>query len=236
MNVKDDIQTRWWALEEKLMQRFGIDHHLTTAYHPAANGMIERIHRTLKACLRAKLSDDNWVHELPIILFAMRTAVRPDLQGSPDQLVFGTSLRVPGCHFDPAPPDDPEVVLRRIHETFRNLAHQAPVYHGTPPQQDLPNLERCTHVFVRHETKVGLQRPYKGPFQIISRGPTSFILDLDGKEDSVAKDRLMPAYLESTEERFPSTFTRQRRAVVRRTRLISEMEKCSFCLKRPLHF
>ncbi len=23
MNVKDDIQTRWWALEEKLMARFG---------------------------------------------------------------------------------------------------------------------------------------------------------------------------------------------------------------------
>lgn len=23
MNVKDDIQSRWWALEEKLMQRFG---------------------------------------------------------------------------------------------------------------------------------------------------------------------------------------------------------------------
>ena len=23
MNVKDDIQTRWWALEEKLIERFG---------------------------------------------------------------------------------------------------------------------------------------------------------------------------------------------------------------------
>ncbi len=23
MNVKDDIQSRWWALEEKLMERFG---------------------------------------------------------------------------------------------------------------------------------------------------------------------------------------------------------------------
>jgi hypothetical protein len=23
MNVKDDIQSRWWALEEKLMARFG---------------------------------------------------------------------------------------------------------------------------------------------------------------------------------------------------------------------
>ena len=39
------------ALWAQLSQRLGTLHHLTTAYHPQANGMVERSHRQLKDAL-----------------------------------------------------------------------------------------------------------------------------------------------------------------------------------------
>ncbi|XP_049519403.1 uncharacterized protein LOC125943898 [Dermacentor silvarum] len=44
----------------------------TTAYHPASNGMVERLHRQLKASLTAKLDREHWVEKLPLVLLGLR--------------------------------------------------------------------------------------------------------------------------------------------------------------------
>lgn len=49
----------------------GVDHICTTASHPAANGAIERWHRTLKSDLKTQLTED-WVTHLPTILLGLR--------------------------------------------------------------------------------------------------------------------------------------------------------------------
>jgi transposase InsO family protein len=46
----------------------GITIKLTTAYHPQANGLLERFHRQLKAALRTRLVDGNWEQLLPWVL------------------------------------------------------------------------------------------------------------------------------------------------------------------------
>ncbi|GFO39908.1 transposon ty3-g Gag-Pol polyprotein [Plakobranchus ocellatus] len=38
--------------------------------------MVERFHRTLKAALKARLTGNNWVEELPWVLLGLRTAPR----------------------------------------------------------------------------------------------------------------------------------------------------------------
>ena len=49
------------SLWSEIAARLGVKLHHTSAYHPQANGMIERFHRTLKTALKARLTDPNWV-------------------------------------------------------------------------------------------------------------------------------------------------------------------------------
>ena len=70
--------------------------HRTTAYHPQANGLCERFHRSMKAALRASLHDDSWVDRLPWVMMGLRMAPKEDLQTSPAELLYGQPLRVPG--------------------------------------------------------------------------------------------------------------------------------------------
>ena len=55
--------------------------HRTIAYHPQANGLCKRFHRSLKASLRAALSDGNWVDRLPWVMLGLRSAPEEDLGG-----------------------------------------------------------------------------------------------------------------------------------------------------------
>jgi transposase InsO family protein len=53
------------ALWGALCNRLGISHITTTAYHPQANGMVERSHRQIKDALRARLAGPDWPLHLP---------------------------------------------------------------------------------------------------------------------------------------------------------------------------
>jgi len=74
----------------------GIKLHFTTAYHPQANGLLERFHRHMKEALRARLTDANWVDALPWVLLGIRTAPKEDLNSSSAELVYGFPITVPG--------------------------------------------------------------------------------------------------------------------------------------------
>lgn len=76
----------------------GVQRIRTTAYHPASNGFVERWHRTLKAALMCNNSIP-WVDALPAALLGLRIAFKHDLQASPAEMLFGTTLRVPGDFF-----------------------------------------------------------------------------------------------------------------------------------------
>ncbi|GFN76420.1 Pol polyprotein [Plakobranchus ocellatus] len=61
------------ALWTEIARRLGVKVRRTTAFHPQANGMVERFHRTLNAALKARLTGNNWVAELPWVLLGRRT-------------------------------------------------------------------------------------------------------------------------------------------------------------------
>ena len=64
-----------WAV---LCKQLGIHHILTTAFHPQANGMVERAHRRLKDALRARLASSDWPQHLPWVLMGLCTAPTED--------------------------------------------------------------------------------------------------------------------------------------------------------------
>ena len=56
-------------VNDELMKTFGIDHRLTTAYHPQANGLDERYNQTLVNALSkfAQTDRDSWDEKLGVV-------------------------------------------------------------------------------------------------------------------------------------------------------------------------
>ena len=81
---------------DTLVHLFGVCLHRTCAYHPQANGLVERFHRHLKSSLMTRLKDSNWVDAQPWGLLGIRSTPKKDLKCSSAELVYGTPLKVPG--------------------------------------------------------------------------------------------------------------------------------------------
>jgi cleavage and polyadenylation specificity factor subunit 1 len=186
------------AVWTRVAELLGIRLHRTTAYHPCSNGLVERFHRHLKASLRARLTGPNWTAELPWVLLGIRSTPKADIGASSAELVYGAPLAIPGeCWRPHRPPDEHGPFLNRLRTAIQQL-HPPPTQHHSRPQPAYRGeLDSCTHVFVRRDT-IGptLQRPYVGPYRVIARRPKTFVLDLNGRHDHVAVDRLKPALLD----------------------------------------
>ncbi|BHF84348.1 hypothetical protein SprV_0902749900 [Sparganum proliferum] len=83
-------------LFNNLTDLLGCSRIRTTAYHPSSNGLVERFHRQLKASLRAQDNPSHWSEHLPLVMLGIRTALKPDLECSAAELVYDTTLRIPG--------------------------------------------------------------------------------------------------------------------------------------------
>nr|VZI38648.1 unnamed protein product [Spirometra erinaceieuropaei] len=165
---------------------FGFTRIRTTAYHPAANAMVERFHRQLKTALRAVEDPGNWSDNLPLALLGIRAALKSDLGCSAAELVFGTILRLPGEMITPTSrgaDETPGNLVQRLRQFMRSLS---PVPPRTPMTESYveKDLDSCTHVFVRCDrVRQPLESPYEGPFRVLARNAKTFrILRID-KED-----------------------------------------------------
>ncbi|KAI0208299.1 hypothetical protein LSAT2_007008, partial [Lamellibrachia satsuma] len=172
----------------------------TTSYHPQANGMVERFHRQLKSSLKSRLeaAANCWILVLPTVLLGIRAAVKEDLGYSSAELVFGMPLRLPGQFFEQLPAghvDDPAAFLPRLRTAMRDLRPTIPEHHGLHRTAVPTALTSATHVFVRNDAhRTPLQRPYDGPFLILQRNEKFFVLDYNGRHETVSIDRLKPAF------------------------------------------
>ena len=184
-------------LWKELAKFLGCDIIQTTAYNPKANGLVERYHRVLKASLKSQTYPGDWYKNLGWILLGIRATVREDLEHSPAEMVYGTSLRLPGEYFANAnnPPSSTEYMeqLQQFVQNLKPVPTRKKDYRKMHVDQ---KLSTCSHVFVRHDAvRVGLQRPYDGPFKVLQRSKKYFKLNQNGIIDNVSIDRLKPANL-----------------------------------------
>ena len=185
-----------WA---DMCRYLGASLHHSTAYHPQAQGLIERFNRTLKNSLRACGDPSKWYDHLPWVLLALRNTPKPDLQlYSPSEILLGESVRLPGVIFEDRHTElSPDFV--------KTLSSFQALYSYSPPRPPArhqsfvdPRLfDRLTsHVYIRVDRhRPPLSPVYKGPYKILDRTEKYFLLDLLSKVERVSIDRLKTARL-----------------------------------------
>lgn len=188
-------------LFKKLTKLTGSTHFRTTAYHPAANGMIERFHRQMKAAIKSH-ETQCWAEILPVILMGIRAAWKEDLQATPAEMVFGESIRLPGQFLGESNKeiDSTEDVVTQLRKAMTNLQPQLR-RHGQKATFVHKDLASSQQVFLRHDMPSGsLQPPYDGPYPVLNRGEKTFKIRINGRAVNVSIDRLKPAYILEQEE------------------------------------
>lgn len=168
----------------------------TTAYHPAANGMVERFHRQLKTAIKCH-QNDKWTEVLPAVLLGIRAAWKEDLQTTSAELLFGQQLRLPGELLAPSTQQhDSSTYVDRLKQFFKNIRPTTPVQHGKRRTFVFKDLSTCEYVFLRDDgPKSMLQFSYTGPHKVIKRNERTYDIDITGKIRTVTIDRLKPAYI-----------------------------------------
>nr|VZI36753.1 unnamed protein product [Spirometra erinaceieuropaei] len=183
------------TLFRELTSLLGTNRIRTKAYHPQANGLVERFHRQLKTSLMAQPGPSRWSDHLPLVLLSLRSTLKADIGCTAADLVYGTSLRLPGDY------------VERLRSAMRNLRATPP--RASPTNSFIPpDLDKCDFVLDRHDAlRRPLQPPYDGPYKVLRRSDKDVVIERNGKTDTVSIDRVKPAYIDDSDHSSPQQRT-----------------------------
>jgi hypothetical protein len=198
------------VLFNSMLQRLGIQRRRATAYHPQTNGAVERCHRTIKTCLRAVCSNDNaWDDALPIVLMGLRSSICESTQVPPVNLVLGSDVRMPADLIAPdlksSSPCTTTPFEDQLVNNIQKFTDTAIAYQPSRPAIQPPRMP--SWVWVKDAiTRPGVfNKPYSGPYKVISQDRAVVTINIKGKETKVNMDRLKPAHLLEGENLHPTT-------------------------------
>ncbi|KAM8701958.1 hypothetical protein ACLKA7_001269 [Drosophila subpalustris] len=90
--------------------------------------------------------------------------------------------------------------------------YQLPASQSQQTQQSSASEDRrshrvsCTHIFLRDDTvKAPLKAPYDRPYLVVSRNDKNFVIDINGKHNTVTIDRGKAAHIEADDSITPTT-------------------------------
>ncbi|KAK3766920.1 hypothetical protein RRG08_040441 [Elysia crispata] len=99
---------------------------------------------------------------------------------------------------------NPNSRLHSSNNLFHSLAERFPSiptsHHGLSTPSIPSSLKNARFVFVRRDCHRGpLQRPYNGPYRVITPGPKTFRVMIGRREEVISIDRLKPAHVDLTQ-------------------------------------
>ncbi|UYV74058.1 hypothetical protein LAZ67_11001992 [Cordylochernes scorpioides] len=192
-------------LFKDLTSLIGTNRIRTTAYNPAANGLVERLHRQIKAAIMSSGNTINWIDALPLVLLGIRTSYKEDLKCTAAEMVFGTTLNLPAdlltnSEFKNPDPSNFATQLKNYMSRIRPQPTRQTKQNNIFSHKD---LDTCSHVFVRKDfVKRALSPPYEGPFPVVSRSSKTFTVKINDQNKVISVNRLKPALIENTPQSF----------------------------------
>lgn len=187
-------------LFKELLRVSGCSRIRTTPYHPAANGLIERWHRTLKGAIMCH-TDKDWTRVLSTVLLGLRVNIL-DCGSSPAEYLYGTTLRVPGeLVLTEEDQSNNEQFVSEFREHMKEIKPSPVEHHDRRKAFVSKNLKDCSHIFLRvGASRRSLQCPYTGPHKIIERISDRVIkIDFNGTHKQVSIENVKPAIHTSDE-------------------------------------
>jgi hypothetical protein len=196
----------------------GIDHRLSTAYHPQTNGQTERTNQTVEQYLRHYINyeQNDWAHFLPMAQFAYNNAMHATTKETPFFTNYGYNPTLIGEPFNKQQianqADNTVETIRQLHAQlskdidFMNI-RTARYYNEN--HQEGPDLKKGEKAFLLQKNiktkrpSRKLDHPKLGPFIIEEKlGPVNYRLRLP---DSMR--RIHPVFHISLLEQAPKDAT-----------------------------
>ena len=177
----------------------------TTPYRPSANGQVERVNRTLMACLRNFVADDqkDWDLYLPLLTAALRSCKNRGTGISPNMMMLGRECYLPGDLTFPLKGekfDSPDEFVQKLADKLKSAHESARVTLKTQLKKEKRNYDLRKNVITfkrgdavylldKKPSKKGkakkLQPVWLGPF-VVTACPTPYTIVIKVK----AKDSL----------------------------------------------
>ncbi|BHF72555.1 hypothetical protein SprV_0401562200 [Sparganum proliferum] len=144
----------------------------------------------------AQPDPSRWSDHLPLVLLSLRSTLKADIRWTAADLVYGTSLQVPG---DLVSPSNALTFFEPCsYVSIRNLRASTAIS-STPPELDTPNF-----VWVRHDA---VRRPLQPPYRVLRRSDKDVVIGCNAKTDTVGIDRVKPAYTDDSDHSSPQYCT-----------------------------
>lgn len=178
-----------------LSQSYGFKHIHTTSYHPQANGLIERFHRSLKTSLRCLSIKGDWVTALPMVLLGWRNTVHSASGSSPAKLLFGIGTTFPAELFGTSleVPDESLNVARQFFlESDTNPSFGASTVHKSYVPKSMFSSK---FVWLQSRDTYHMKPRYLGPFEVIQfKDNNTVTISRNGSPYTINLDKVKPAY------------------------------------------